>query len=119
MISKKIDELESFLGDEGTEIRQIFHPHNTLNGIRYSIAHSKIPPKKNSNPHKLKSGETYFVLNGEGLIHVDEEVEKIQKNQSVFIPAFSMQYIENTGEDDLEVLCIVDPAWKKDDEISV
>ena len=27
MISKKIDELESFLGDEGTEIRQIFHPH--------------------------------------------------------------------------------------------
>ena len=67
----------------------------------------------------MKSGETYFVLNGEGLIHVDDEVEKIQKNQSVFIPAFSMQYIENTGEDDLEVLCIVDPAWKKDDEISV
>ncbi|NMJ87523.1 MAG: cupin domain-containing protein, partial [Thaumarchaeota archaeon] len=42
MITKKIQDTEPIRGDEGTEIRQIFHPHNTLNGIRYSLAHSTI-----------------------------------------------------------------------------
>ena len=119
MITKRIQDIEPISGDEGTEIRQIFHPHNTLNGIRYSIAHSKIPPGKNSKPHKLKNSEIYFVLAGEGIIHVDDESKKIQQNHTVFIPAFSKQYIENTGGEYLEVQCIVDPAWKKEDEISV
>ena len=118
MILKEIDKLESFLGEEGTEIRQIFHPHNTLNGIRYSIAHSKISPGKTSIPHKLKSSEVYYVLNGEGIIHVNDKTKKIHMRQSIFVPAFSKQYIENTGKTDLEVLCIVDPAWKQEDEIS-
>jgi|TARA_B100001750_G_scaffold187108_1_gene156451 mannose-6-phosphate isomerase-like protein (cupin superfamily) len=118
MILKEIDKLESFLGEEGTEIRQIFHPHNTLNGIRYSIAHSKISPGKTSIPHKLKSSEVYYVLNGEGIIHVNDKTKKIHMRQSIFVPAFSKQYIENIGQTDLEVLCIVDPAWKQEDEIS-
>ena len=118
MILKEIDKLESFLGEEGTEIRQIFHTHNTLNGIRYSIAHSKISPGKTSIPHKLKSSEVYYVLNGEGIIHVNDKTKKIHMRQSIFVPAFSKQYIENIGQTDLEVLCIVDPAWKQEDEIS-
>ena len=118
MILKEIDKLESFLGEEGTEIRQIFHPHNTLNGIRYSIAHSKISPGKTSIPHKLKSSEVYYVLNGEGIIHVNDKTKKIHMRQSIFVRAFSKQYIENIGQTDLEVLCIVDPAWKQEDEIS-
>ena len=117
MILKEIDKLESFLGKEGTEIRQIFHPHNTLNGICYSIAHSKILPGKTSTPHKLKSSEVYYVLSGEGIIHVNDKTKKIHMRQSIFVPAFSKQYIENTGHADLEVLCIVDPAWKQEDEI--
>lgn len=26
------------------------------------------------------------------------------------------QYLENTGKNNLKFLCIVDPAWKKEDE---
>jgi mannose-6-phosphate isomerase-like protein (cupin superfamily) len=29
----------------------------------------------------------------------------------------SKQFLENNGESDLTVLCIVDPAWKQEDEI--
>ena len=29
------------------------------------------------------------------------------------------QYLENTGNEELKILCIVDPAWKKDDEILI
>ena len=42
MISRKFESLESFRGDEDSEIRQIFQPENTLNGIRFSLSHSII-----------------------------------------------------------------------------
>ena len=117
MITKRIQDIESILGDEGTEIRQIFHPHNTLNGIRYSLAHSTIKPGKKSNPHKMKTSEVYFVLEGKGILYIDNEPVDIEKYQSIFVPPFSLQYLENTENEELKVLCIVDPAWKKDDEI--
>jgi len=31
-------------------------------------------------------------------------------------PANSSQYIENTGNEDLVFLCIVNPAWRREDE---
>ena len=117
MISKKIEELDSFSGNEGSEIKPIFYPDNTLNGIRYSLAHSIISPGKSSKPHKMKSAEVYFILEGNGIIHVGEESQKIEKNQSIYISPSSNQCLENTGQSNLKVLCIVDPAWKQDDEI--
>ena len=101
MITKKIQDTEPITADEGTEIRQIFHPHNTLDGIRYSLAQSTIQPGKKSKSHKMKTSEV------------------IEEHQSIFVPPFSIQYLENTGNEELKVLCIVDPAWKKDDEILI
>ena len=117
MISKKIENIESFSGEEGTEIRQIFHPHNTLNGISFSLAHSIILPGKSSKPHKMKSAEVYFVLEGKGTIHVDDEIKEIHQNESVYVPPMSRQFLDNTGNMDLRVLCIVDPAWRQENEI--
>ena len=117
MISRKFESLESFRGDEDSEIRQIFQPENTLNGIRFSLAHSIISPGKSSKPHKMKSAEIFFVVDGEGIIHVNEESEKVERNQSIYIPPLSKQHLENTGNVDLKVLCIVDPAWKQDGEV--
>lgn len=119
MISKKIESLDSFLGEEGSEIKQIFYPDNTSNCIRYSLAHTEIPPGKSSKPHKMKSAEVFFVLDGIGLIHVNKQTEKIEKNQSIFVPPQTIQYLENTGEHSLKILCIVDPAWKQEDEVLI
>ena len=117
MISKRIEDIESFRGEEGTEIRQIFHPHNTLNGINFSLAHSIILPGKSSKPHKMKSAEVYFVLEGEGTIHIDNDVKEIHQNESVYVPPMAKQFLMNTGNIDLKVLCIVDPAWRQEDEV--
>ena len=61
MISKKIEGLDSFLGEEGSEIKQIFHPDNTSNDIRYSLAHTEIPPGKSSKPHKMIHNPSNFI----------------------------------------------------------
>jgi mannose-6-phosphate isomerase-like protein (cupin superfamily) len=116
MLISNLDSVEPIAGSEGTQIRQIFHPHNTMLGIRYSIVQCVIEPHKSSRPHRLKSSEVYFVVDGKGVMHVDDESAPIRKNQAVYIPPHSKQFVENTGDTPLEVLCIVDPAWRQQDE---
>ena len=116
MTVKKIQEIDSIDGGEGTKIRQIFHPHNTLNGIRYSISHSELKPGKKSKLHKLETSEVYYILQGEGVLQIGEDTFKISKDQAFYIAPHSKQCIENTGKDGLKFLCIVDPAWKEEDE---
>ena len=43
---KKLQGIDVIEGSEGTKIHQIFHPHNTCSGIRYSISHLVEPGKK-------------------------------------------------------------------------
>ncbi|MEK6964734.1 MAG: cupin domain-containing protein [Thermoproteota archaeon] len=116
MIIKKLQSLDKIDGNEGTIISQIFHPHNTLSGIRYSVSHSTIKPGKRSKHHKMKTSEVYYILEGNGVIHIDKVSQIVSKDDAVYIPPLSIQFIENTGTSDLKFLCIVDPAWKKEDE---
>ena len=116
---RKLDEIEEFQGNEGTKIRQIFHPHNTLSGIRYSLSHSLVIPGKKSKLHKMKTSEIYYILEGTGTLHIDDEVFTVSKDEAIYIPPHSKQFIENTGIDELKILCIVDPAWRQEDEISL
>ena len=117
MNTKEIQKIESFSGYEGTQIRQIFAPDNTDNVIRYSIAHCTINPGKTSKPHTMKTSEVYYILEGKGIIHVNEEQKQVTKDESVFVVPNSRQYLENIGEIDLVALCIVDPAWKQENEV--
>ena len=117
MNTKKIEEIESFSAQEGTEIKQIFSPTDTDNTIRYSLAHCTINPGNRSKPHAMKTSEIFYILQGNGIIHVGKEQKVITKNETIFVPPMSKQFIENNGEIDLIALCIVDPAWKQEDEI--
>ena len=114
---KDTEKLKVFSGQEGTEIRQIFSPENTAKMIRYSIAHCTINPGKTSKPHTMKTSEMYYILEGKGIMHIDSETKQVNQNDLVFVPPMSKQFLENNGEVDLTVLCIVDPAWKQEDEI--
>ncbi|MFB5630676.1 MAG: cupin domain-containing protein [Nitrosopumilaceae archaeon] len=116
MLNKKLQNIDPIDGGEGTKIRQIFHPHNTLNGIRFSLSHSSLEVGKKSKLHKIKSSEIYYILEGEGNLQIDNEVFKISKDEAIYIPPHSKQRIENTGKNDLKFLCMVDPAWKIEDE---
>ena len=116
---RKLEEVEALEGNEGTKIRQIFHPHNTLNGITYSLSHSLVMPGKRSKIHKMKTSEIYYILDGKGILHIDDEVFTVSKDHAIYIPPHSKQFIENTGNEKLKILCIVDPAWRQEDEIAL
>ena len=118
MIVKKIEEIDAITGQEGTQIRQIFSPNETDDLIRYSIAHCTINPGKSSRPHTMKTSEMYYIMQGNGIMHVGEQQKQVKQNDVIFIPPMSKQFLENNGDTQLVVLCIVDPAWKQEDEIA-
>ena len=117
MSLRRDSEIDSIQGNEGTKIKQYFHPHNTLNGINYSVAQFTLESGKKSKLHKISSSEIYYILEGIGNITINEDTHQIKKDDSVYVPSNSKQFIENTGSINLKFLCIVEPAWKADDEI--
>ena len=116
MSLRKNSEINFIDGNEGTKTKQYFHPHNTLNGINYSLAQFTLETGKKSKRHKMKSSEIYYILEGSGKLTVNEESHILQKDYSAYVPPNAEQLIENSGSEDLKFLCIVEPAWKADDE---
>jgi mannose-6-phosphate isomerase-like protein (cupin superfamily) len=117
MSIQKNSDILSTEGGEGTTIKQYFNPHSTQNGIRFSLAEFTIKKGKRSLRHKLQSSEIYYILEGVGSLVINDEIFTVKKNDSIYVPAMSEQFIENTGKVNLRFLCIVDPAWKTEDEI--
>ena len=118
MIIKDLERCEEFIAGDNTILRELLHGKRERLKIHYSLAHAALKPGERSLLHKLKeSSEIYYVLEGKGVMHIDEESEEVKKDQVIYIPPNSKQYIENKGKADLRFLCIVDPAWKSEDEV--
>ena len=110
-------EVEFIDGQEESKIKQYFHPKNTSNGIRFSMVQCILESGKKSKKHKLRSSEVYYILEGHGKLKMQDKTFNLEKDDSVFVPSNSEQFIENTGTNDLKFLCIVDPAWQAKDEV--
>jgi len=116
MFLKYLKDCQEFTAGDESILRELLHPEKTGLQIRYSLAHAEVRAGEKTRPHKLKSSEVYYITAGEGLMHIDDESLEVGPECAVYIPPDSMQYIENTGNSDLKFLCIVDPAWRTDEE---
>lgn len=68
-------------------------------------------------PHRLiKASETYVVLSGEAVIHIDGESVSLEAGSCAVVPPGAEQFIVNRGQKKLEFLCIVTPPWSAGDE---
>jgi len=65
----------------------------------------------------MNSSEVYYVLEGSEKLKINEKICYIEKDDSVYVPPNSKQFIENSGSINLRFLCIVEPAWKEEDEV--
>jgi mannose-6-phosphate isomerase-like protein (cupin superfamily) len=113
---RDLQRCEEIIAGDQTLLRELLHPDKANLEIHYSLAHAKVKPGKSSLPHRLKTSEVYYILKGEGIMHVDDESAHVHAGQAIYIPPNSIQHIQNTGASDLDFLCIVDPAWKAEDE---
>lgn len=116
MLVKDLSDCDEFTAGDGCRLRQLLHPDKVNVVCRYSLCHATMKPGQTTRPHRLKTSEVYYILEGQGLMSIDGESQAVRPGQAIYIPPRSTQHIKNTGGSDLEFLCIVDPAWRKEDE---
>ena len=116
MFLKDLKKCEEIIAGDNTTLRELLSPLKDEVSIRYSLAHAKVKPGEITYAHRLRSSEVYYILEGEGEMYIDNEKEKVFAGHVIYIPPNSVQRIKNTGMNNLVFLCIVDPAWKSEDE---
>jgi mannose-6-phosphate isomerase-like protein (cupin superfamily) len=116
MFVKNLKDCEEFIAGDNTILRELLHPDKADLKLRYSLAHAIVKPGETSQPHRLKTSEVYYILEGEAIMFIDKEKQKVGPGDTIYIPPMAKQYIQNTGGKNLVFICIVDPAWKIEDE---
>jgi mannose-6-phosphate isomerase-like protein (cupin superfamily) len=49
-------------------------------------------------------------------MHIDGESSKVGPGVVIYIPPGAKQNIHNSGDTDLKFICMIDPAWREEDE---
>ena len=117
LLVKRMEDCPQFIAGDNTRLRELLHPRNDAAPVHYSIAHATLAPGESSLPHTLASSEVYHILSGQGLMHVDGEESEVGPGDTIYVPPHANQHIRNTGSTMLAFLCIVEPAWREEDEI--
>ena len=65
----------------------------------------------------MNLSEIYHILEGGGKIRIGESTYHLEKDDSIFGPTKSKQFIENLRHSNLKFLFIVKIAWKEDGNI--
>jgi mannose-6-phosphate isomerase-like protein (cupin superfamily) len=117
VLIRKLKNCTEIIAGDSTKLRELLHPNRQykFNGC-YSLAHARLDVGEKSDSHKLNSNEVYYILHGKGEITIDNDTAVVEQGDVIDIPSHSVQSIKNISETDLEFLCIVDPAWKEEDE---
>lgn len=116
MFIRELNDCPEFIAGDNCILREILHPDKAELDLRYSLAHAVVKPGLTTWKHRLKTSEVYYIIEGQGMMHIDGESSPVRPGSTVYIPPQTVQSITNTGQNDLVFICIVDPAWRKEDE---
>jgi len=119
LVSRK-DDAEEITANDGCRLRELLHPRRDGSGLPYSLAVARVEPGRRTHPHRLTAEtEVYYVVGGEGRMHVGGEESMLREGDAVVIPAGAVQWIECAGAEPLEFLALVSPPWHPDHDVRV
>lgn len=116
MWTRTLADCEVFLAGDHTVLRELLHPAKQAAQVGYSLAHGTLAPGRRSKRHRLASSEVYYFIAGDGRFVLDGVTRSVGRGTVVYVPPGGVQHVENTGTVELEFLCLVEPAWKPEDE---
>jgi mannose-6-phosphate isomerase-like protein (cupin superfamily) len=116
MFIRNLDDCPEFTAGDNCRLREILHPGKADLSLRYSLARAVVTPGQTTRLHALRTSEVYVILAGTGVMRINEETLAVRPGDTVYIPPGAKQQITNEGSADLVFFCIVDPAWRKEDE---
>lgn len=113
MLKKSFDPALAFTAGDETQLQELLHPKNDPVECKCSVAQASLEAGASSLPHQLIQTEIFYFLKGTGRVQVGDESTDVRAGDLVHIPPRSEQRIENTGEETLHFLCIVQPPWSE------
>ena len=119
VIIKRFREMKEIVALDDTKVREFLNPKHDEKGLvlGYSLAHASLEPGKASLPHRFKkASEVYYILQGRGIMHIDDETKEVNPGDVIYIPPKAIQFIECVGMERLDFLCIVYPEWEPNAE---
>jgi len=116
MLKRSLPDCQEFLAGDHTVLRELLHPAKHAVKLGYSLVHGTLPARQRSKWHALTSSEVYYFIAGQGTMMVNDEACDVVAGSMVYVPPGAKQSLENTGPDEIEFLCLVDPAWRMEDE---
>ncbi|MGD8483489.1 MAG: cupin domain-containing protein [Thioalkalispiraceae bacterium] len=108
-------DIKNYITKDGSIIRELMHPaqHGNKN---QSLAEAVVPAGIKTLLHRhARSEELYHVTQGKGMITLNDEQFEVTVGDTVCISPGDAHCIENTGEQDLKILCCCSPAYQHDD----
>lgn len=110
-----LKDVSPYVTRDGSQIFELMHPdkHGSQN---QSLALAVIRPGEATKLHMhLKSEEIYYIQSGSGTMILADEKFIISTGDSICITPGSAHCVENTGADDLKILCCCAPAYSHED----
>lgn len=117
MFVKTLADCPPLLANDGCRIFELLHVKNDAIDLPYSFAVAEVEVGQSSYRHRLAQTEIYFVLDGRGRMHVDDEAREIAAGDAVVIPAHAEQWIDNVGDVRLRFVAVVSPPWRAEDDL--
>lgn len=119
MLIRDIHTASYFTSRDGCMLCELLHPKNEPDlAMDMSLCHAVLTRGERTVPHRLDhQTEVYYILAGEGRMHVGEGNAVLSSGQAALVPPGAVQWIENIGQEDLVFLAICQPQWTERDEV--
>lgn len=114
MLIKSTDRCIAFTAIDGCRIREVLHPAHDPVPLAFSLAVAEVAVGARTYRHCLVHPEVYYLLEGEGVMHIGEDTRPVRAGDAVYIPAHAEQWIENAGAQTLRFIALVSPPWSMD-----
>jgi mannose-6-phosphate isomerase-like protein (cupin superfamily) len=114
---RNLNRVPAFTTKDGSEIRELLASRNSC--IRnQTLAEARLPAGGRTTPHRhVKTEEIYYVLDGQGMMRVDNETAAVGPGDAIAIPPGASHQITNTGAGLLRFLCCCAPGYEHDDTV--
>lgn len=104
--------------EHGETVYELIGPNAGDPAKRHSLAYVEILPGKSSLLHYHPDAEeSYYILEGQAEIIIDDEQETIEAGESVLIPSPKKHKIINNGNEPLKFIAVCVPAWEPTNSI--
>ena len=106
-------EVEGFLppGSEGAYVSRLLVDPESVGSQKLVMNHFTLKTGKRTyaGSHPAPYDEIYYILRGRGVVYLgdDREAQEAGPDTVVFIPYGTLHYLENTGDEDLEMITVM------------